>query len=200
MGAITVFHPGSVKLPPEVRKRTLRQSLQGARRTIPADLSDTTQWKAINKLRTLLASGGAATVALYSARRGEVDLTPLAEDLWSMGATVCLPRVVYRGHPLAFNIWAPGSALEPDALGIPAATGEEIIPSVIVMPMLGYSRSGHRLGSGGGYYDHTLKAFRQPVLTIGVCQTELEITDFPAEVHDIRLDHIVTGKEVINVA
>jgi 5-formyltetrahydrofolate cyclo-ligase len=199
MAAIMLFHAPQPALPPQAQKHALRAALRRQRRVIPADISDTTRWKAINHLRSLLSGMAPGTVALYSAQGTELDLTPLAEELWRAGQTVCLPRVVYRGHPLTFNIWQPYAELEPDALGIPAATGEEITPSVIIMPMLGYSRSGYRLGSGGGYYDHTLRALRQPATTIGVCHTGLEIAAFPAEEHDIPLNHIVTGREVITL-
>ncbi len=182
---------------PVAEKALLRSMFRHRSRVIPADLAATTSFKAANLVRTVLAGLGQGVIALYIPRRGEVDLTHLAEDLWQAGQTVCLPRVVLRGHPLVFNIWEPQTRLEPDALGLKAATGDEITPTVIVMPMAGYNRQGYRLGSGGGYYDHTLATLRQPVTTIGVSYTELEIPSFPAEPHDHTLSYIITGKEVI---
>lgn len=181
----------------KAEKQLLRSMFRHRRNVIPADLASTTSFKAANLLRGLIAGVSPSVVALYIPRKGEVDLTRLAEDMWEAGQTVALPRVVLRDHPLVFNIWEKGAPLERDALGIPAATGAEIIPSILVMPMVGYNRKGYRLGAGGGYYDRTLAAFRQPVETIGVCYTELEIPEFPAEKHDLILDFIVTGKEVI---
>lgn len=178
-------------------KQALRNQLRHRRQVIPEDLVSTTRFKAINHLRTLISDIAPAVVSLYSAREGELDLTPLAEDLWQSHQTVALPRVVARGHALTFNIWPPHSPLEPDALGIPSATGAEIIPALIIIPMVGYTRTGYRLGSGGGYFDRTIKSFTQPVITVGVSFTELEMPNFPAEPHDIPLNYIVTGKEVI---
>ncbi|RYD47379.1 MAG: 5-formyltetrahydrofolate cyclo-ligase [Verrucomicrobiaceae bacterium] len=183
--------------PHKLAKQSLRNTLRHQRFVIPSDLVSTTRFKAINHLRTLIAEVTPTVVSLYSAREGELDLTPLAQDLWQSGQTVALPRVVARGHPLTFNIWPEGTPLEPDALGIPAATGAEILPAMIVLPMLGYSRQGYRLGSGGGYFDRTIKNFQFPVTTVGISFTELEIPEFPAESHDIPLNFIVTGKEVI---
>lgn len=192
------MHPAlqSVTLP-QAEKQLLRSMFRHRRNVIPADLVSTTSFKAANLVRTVLADMTPSVVCLYVPRKGEVDLSRLAEDLWQAGHTVVLPRVVQRNHPLAFNEWTRGMKLERDALGIPAATGAEIVPSVVVMPMVGYNRKGYRLGSGGGYYDRTLEAFKQPVRTVGVCYTELEIPEFPAEAHDLILDYIVTGKEVI---
>ncbi len=183
--------------PERAAKQALRAQLRHRRAVIPQDLVSTTRFKVINHLRTLISELAPTVVSLYSAREGELDLTPLAEDLWHSGQTVCLPRVIARGHPLTFNIWHANSKLEPDALGILSATGAEILPALIIIPMVGYNRRGYRLGSGGGYFDRTIKTFAQPVITVGVSFTELEIPEFPQEYHDIPLHYIVTGKEVI---
>lgn len=193
--AVFALDPGGKGAKAE--KVRLRAELRHRMEVIPADLRSTTRWKAVNHLRTLVAELAPTVVALYSARGAEIDVSMLAADLWADGQTVALPRVVQRGHPLVFNVWPPHGALEPDVMGMLAATGPEIVPAVLVVPMVGYARSGYRLGYGGGFYDRTLASFGQPVVTVGVCYTELEIKDFPAERHDRKLDYIVTGKEVI---
>jgi 5-formyltetrahydrofolate cyclo-ligase len=181
-----------------VTKAALRQALRHRRSVIPYDLRSTTQWKVINHLRSLIADLAPTVVALYAAQDGEINLEPLAQELWRDGQTVALPRVVARGLPLAFNIWPPAGRLEADALGLATATGPEILPALVVVPMLGYSPSGHRLGYGGGYYDRTLASFKHPCRSVGVCYTELELpADFAPEPHDVRLDFIVTGKGVL---
>lgn len=179
------------------QKADLRKSFLHRRQVIPPDLQSTTRWKVTNHLRTLVSEVSPAVIALYSAVDGEIDLASFAVELWNDGQTVALPRVVQRGHGLVFNIWPPHGLLERDAVGIMAATGPEVHPAFIVVPMLGYSRLGYRLGTGGGYYDKTLRNLSYPAITAGVCYTELEVVDFPAEPHDARLDYIVTGKEVI---
>lgn len=179
------------------RKLELRLSLGHRRNVIPADLNSTTQWKATNHLRTLLSSMGPTVVALYVPKAGEIDILPLVHELWDDGYTVALPRAVYPGHPLAFNIWHPHTPLEIDYTGTRCAGGEEIWPTVMVVPMLGYNRKGYRLGRGEGYVDATLKTTKIPLTTIGITHTELEIPDFPAEYSDQKLAYIVTGKEVI---
>jgi 5-formyltetrahydrofolate cyclo-ligase len=179
-------------------KSLLRQGLMVRRRTIPADLNNTTQWKIINHLRGLIAQNHSEVIGLYYARGTEVDLMPLIRELWEQGKTVALPRVIYRGFPLVFNVWEPGVELERDAMGLWCAKGQEISPVFIGLPMLGYTRDGYRLGYGGGFYDVTLKNLMYPAVTAGICHTELEIPKFPAEYHDLKLHYVVTGKEVIS--
>jgi 5,10-methenyltetrahydrofolate synthetase len=180
------------------QKAELRKALRHRRSVIPYDLRSTTQWKVINHLRTLIGELAPTVVALYAAQDGEINLEPLAQELWRDGQTVALPRVVARGLPLVFNVWPPHGKLEADSLGIAAATGPEILPALVVTPMLGYSREGYRLGYGGGYYDKTFSNFNHPCRKVGVCYTELELpATFKPEPHDVRLDFIVTGKGVI---
>lgn len=192
--------PGKTADPLKTRKQELRKKLLHRREVIPADLKSTTRWKVINHLRTLISDVSPGVIAVYYPLNGEIDLHPLINELWEDGQTVALPRVTQRKAPMTFNIWPPHGQLVPDVLEIPAADGAEINPALIIVPMLGYARSGHRLGSGGGYYDTTLANLYVPAVTVGVCYTELEISDFPVEPHDVTLDYIVTGKEVITCA
>lgn len=179
-------------------KTELRNQLRHRRQVIPQDLRSTTQWKVINHLRTLLADLRPAAVAAYVARDGEVDIQALITELWRDNQTVCLPRVVARKHPLVFNVWPPFGPLEIDGAGLDTAMGPELEPSVMIIPCVGYTKEGFRLGSGGGYYDRTLAASRMPCRTIGVCFTELELPQgYKPDAHDIALDYIVTGKGII---
>ena len=181
----------------QAEKARLRDLFRERRRFIPADLRNTTQWKVINHLRSLQGAFQPSVIGLYHPLAGEIDLRGWAKELWADGNTVALPRVVAHGHPLTYNIWYEGAPLELDALGIPCATGPEIWPAIMVVPCLGYTKNGFRLGYGGGFYDITLKHMALPTTTVGVAYTELEVEHFPAEYHDQPLDYIVTGKEVI---
>ena len=184
------------------RKAELRRELLARRRAIPPDLKETTHWKIANHLRAVCSSFSPTVVAGYAPRGSEVDIFPWLTEWHTAGNQVALPRVVAPAHPLVFNAWHPGMALEPDALGIPCASGEELTPSLVVIPCVAYSKTGHRLGYGGGYYDRTLKQLNektrsQGVRAIGVCYTELEITEDIWQYHDYRLDVLITGKEII---
>ena len=62
--------------------------------------------------------------------------------------------------------------------------------------MLGFDKTGHRLGYGGGFYDKFL-ASQKKALIIGLCYEFGHIkTDIPHEPHDIPLQQIVTEKKV----
>jgi 5-formyltetrahydrofolate cyclo-ligase len=136
-------------------------------------------------------------VAGYRPIRTEMDPTAA---MVACGAPLCLPVVEGEGLPLGFRRWLPGEALVPGAFGaaIPA-TGETVIPDLLIVPLVAFDRAGHRLGYGGGFYDRTLAKLRAagPVFAIGLAYAAQEIPLAPREATDMALDLIVTETEVI---
>lgn len=65
----------------------------------------------------------------------------------------------------------------------------------VIVPMLGFDSSLHRLGYGGGYYDKFL-ATQPQAKKIGVCFEVGKVENLPAEPHDIALNLIVTEDKV----
>ncbi len=68
-------------------------------------------------------------------------------------------------------------------------------PGVVLVPLLGFDRRGHRLGYGQGYYDRTLRALRAAgsiKLAIGIAFALQEVEEVPAGPADEPLDAIVT--------
>ncbi len=88
-----------------------------------------------------------------------------------------------------------------DQVRIPQPIDGEILDNksqfdVVIVPMLGFDDTGHRLGHGMGWYDRFL-ATQPTALTIGLSY-ELGYVPFglPHEPHDIALKYIVTEKSV----
>lgn len=68
----------------------------------------------------------------------------------------------------------------------------------IIIPCLGASKDGYRLGNGGGWYDRFL-AGQKNAVKIGWCLDDCLIDDFPVEPHDQQLTMVITEKQVITV-
>jgi 5-formyltetrahydrofolate cyclo-ligase len=66
---------------------------------------------------------------------------------------------------------------------------------VIIVPMLGFDNTLHRLGYGAGFYDKFL-ATQPNAKKIGVCFEIGHVEHVPAESHDIKLDIIVTETKI----
>jgi 5-formyltetrahydrofolate cyclo-ligase len=148
-------------------------------------------------------TGIGTVIAGYMPIGSELDPRGLMEQLAARGSGLCLPDVVAPDAPLAFRRWEPGAPLRGGAYGIqvPPADAEQVLPDMILVPMLAFDRRGYRLGYGGGYYDRTIAALRETkaVLTVGLAFSGQVRDDLPAGPHDIRLDWIVTESAALRV-
>jgi 5-formyltetrahydrofolate cyclo-ligase len=134
----------------------------------------------------------------------EISTFELFDKLIAEGWTTALPVVVAKNVPLVFRQWAPGDAL---VLGrwdikVPPETAREVLPDVLLVPLLAFDRKGYRLGYGGGFYDRTLAKLRalKTVTAIGVAYANQEVDAVPRDEFDQRLDWIMTEKETLKCA
>jgi 5-formyltetrahydrofolate cyclo-ligase len=130
--------------------------------------------------------------------RSEADPRPA---MAAHSGPLCLPVVAGRGRPLVFRAWMPGAPLVAGGFGamVPAAEAAELVPEVLIVPMLAFDRQGYRLGYGGGFYDRTLAALRAagPVRAIGLAFAGQEVAAVPRGPWDVALDLIVTEAGVV---
>ena len=160
----------------------------------------------LGNFRQALQQNGQATgaapvptcIAAFWPMAHEPDLRALMTQwVQEHDLTVALPVVEAAGQPLTFHRWHPDAAMTTGAYGIdiPAAH-DPVVPDVVLVPTLGFTTSGDRLGYGAGFYDRTLAALRQggaKVVTIGIGWSvgEMDESYSPAP-HDQRLDAILT--------
>jgi 5-formyltetrahydrofolate cyclo-ligase len=148
-------------------------------------------------------------IAGYWAIGGELPLLALTSGLRARGQEWYLP-VLAEERRLRFARWQPGDAIEPNRYGIPEprdgrdAALEADAVDVVLVPLLGFDRRGHRLGFGGGWYDRTFAFLHgrtgaaRPLL-VGVGYAFQEVDEIPIEPWDVRLDCIATERELIDL-
>lgn len=181
-------------------KAALRKAL-AARRNTAADPA--VQAAATAHLIAALRAHRGAVLSGYMPMRGEID--PIAAMIahHAAGGTVGVPVIVARATPLVFHRWTPEAEMVPGTFGarVPAQA-DPVIPTVLIVPLLGFDARGYRLGYGGGYYDRTLEQLRGrgPVTAIGFAWASQECPEVPTEPTDQRLDLIVTEAGVLRPA
>ena len=114
-------------------------------------------------------------IATYFPINSEFDTLQLMKALVFDGREICLPVVVKKNHPLVFRRWTPETELTKHAFGIPIPLEEEeLIPDLIISPLISYDKQGVRLGYGGGFYDRTIPQIRKKrsVLYLGIAFPE----------------------------
>ena len=149
--------------------------------------------------RRTLGHTAAEIVAGFWPLENEPDLRPVYEDLHTQGHIVALPIVVKKQSPLEFHAWHPTDTLKPGAFGVlEPARGEKLMPDVLLIPTLGFTDQGMRIGYGGGYYDRTLAHLNtagKDFLALGIAWDQARIkeqADYQPEAHDYPLDEILT--------
>ena len=185
-------------------RNELRQELKAKRSLLSvADKMAAAEAVANHILAQLPKSGG--TLAGYWASVGELPLHILQLRLPSNWIW-CLP-VVQANRQLLFAPWRAGDELATNQYDIPEPT---LAPSscirpdelnTVLVPMLGFTRGGQRLGMGGGYYDASF-AFRQNNLAtptlIGIAYACQELDELDSQKWDINMDAIATEREWID--
>lgn len=183
-----------------VTKATLRDELSSRRKALTPDLIDARGLKVQARFLATPYYQRARTVALYAPIRGEVPTRDILTAALADGKTVCYPLSHVHGRILSFRAITSESELEPGRLGVREPTSaSELIPvdriDLFVVPGLGFTENGKRLGRGGGYYDATLKAASQRSRRVGLAFAEQVVVDIPTNQDDVDMDLVVTEKE-----
>lgn len=144
-------------------------------------------------------------VAGYRPIQDEIDPGPLMDRLAARGATLALPVTAPKGssEPMTYRRWSQGDPLHISAFRVmePAGAAPEVIPDLIITPLIAFDRSGARLGYGQGHFDRTLAALRRDheVFVLGLAFAGQEVARIPAEPHDERFDAVLTEKGWIDI-
>ncbi len=181
-------------------KATLRAHLRRARRAFVEAFSPTDRAAALasidRHLAPLIARDG--PIAGYVGHRGEADIMPFLLKAFHGGQEVALPHVAKGSDRMRFTAWHPDAPLTPGLAGIlqPEAIEREIVPAIILAPLIGFDRTGRRLGQGGGFYDRWF-AEHPAAMRIGIAWSVQEVAAITPEPWDVPLHAIVTEKEWI---
>ncbi len=135
----------------------------------------------------------------YYPIKGEPNIIPLIKYAQSAGKQIAFPISHESERRLSFHVVSDMSELIRGTYGIPEPP--ESAPELTdfdgvfcLVPALAFSKSGQRLGYGGGYYDRFLSGFNG--VSAGLCYSNFFVNKLPTEEHDIALDIIISEKGV----
>jgi len=146
----------------------------------------------------------ARVVMLYLSTPAEVDTAPIALRCWQDGKQVVVPKVSWdqrRMLPVEIsnlkdNLTTTGPVREPiEGKPVPL----DLIDLVIV-PGLGFTPAGYRIGRGMGFYDRFLAQPDFIGLTCGLSFQEQVIESLPLLDHDVPLGMLVTDQGISRFA
>ncbi|MGY4827540.1 5-formyltetrahydrofolate cyclo-ligase [Sphaerotilaceae bacterium SBD11-9] len=113
--------------------------------------------------------------------------------------SLALPFTRREPRQMHYRQWDGREPSVRDECGIASTAGREIVPDVVLVPCVGFTASGYRLGYGGGYFDRWLAAHPH-VTAVGVAWSVGEVSEaeFAAEPHDLPLALVVTERGVVS--
>lgn len=145
--------------------------------------------------------GAARVVMLFLSNPHEVDTAPLALKCWQAGKTVVVPKVSWdqrRMLPVEIsslhtNITTTGPGVREPVAGKPVPI--DLIDLVLV-PGLGFTETGYRIGRGMGFYDRFLAQSEFIGVSCGFAFDEQIVPNLPVLDHDIPLSMLITDRGI----
>lgn len=187
-----------------MNKKTQRQELIEQRLNMPDRLERADLLQRV--MRIWLVGRPDTIIGAYWPIKGEFDPLP-ALHRWKEDGELLdqpqrrrigLPVVDREKNTLHFHVWYPGCPMEEDAYNIPKPKDTEIIvPTLLIVPCVGYGAGGYRLGYGGGFYDRTLAALQPKPFTLGLGFAQGFLPDLAPEPHDVPLDAVLNENGVV---
>ena len=186
----------------------LRQQLRASRRALSDEERARRSQEAVQKLTHHRLFLTARHIACYLPNDGELDLTYLISQAWTMGKSVYLPvlSLHHRNH-LHFLSYKPNDELVTNRFGIPEPVmrPHNMIDirrlDLVLMPLVGFDSTGSRLGMGGGFYDRSFaflrrrQKWRKPNL-IGAAFDCQKVEQLDGQSWDVPLSGVMTESGV----
>ncbi len=181
-------------------RAALRRRLGEAReRFVAADAGQHAQAALAGHLGAVLAELAPTVLGLYWPLRSEFNaVVPCLADARLKDVAFALPWAGRAPVAMHYRAWDREPPRSSDDCGIATSDGPHTTPDVVLVPCLGFTREGFRLGYGGGYFDRWLAAHPQ-VTAVGVAWSvgELSYSEFTPQPHDQALVLVVTEQGVL---
>ena len=172
-------------------KKSLRSLLLEKRDNTSYDLLKIASDKMQKKLKKIYAFKNAQKIGVYYPIGSEILTQNIIQELISNGQEVFLPKVI--DDKMEFRKITDFSSLEKGSFDIMEPKDDCKVNNsldVILVPTVGISPTGVRLGYGHGFYDKFLAEHK--TTTISLILEKQIIKNIPKSEHDILMDWVVT--------
>jgi len=181
------------------QKTALRKHLLEKRDAISAELRDILSKNIHQNLKHISSYINSQNIACYFPIGSEVDTYAIMLDILKQNKCLLLPKVV-NDNLVFYNI--PNlEKLEKGHFGImepkDSCKKADRIDCVLI-PTVGVSKLGIRLGYGKGYYDKFLSS--TDAIKISLTYSKQIVKTIPSDSHDIKMNWVVTEDECIKIS
>jgi len=188
-------------------KEILRKKWMKKRKKVAKKEGDIKSKIISKKILSLKEIKESKNIMIYVSYRSEVSTNKLIISLLNKNKRIFAPYCIKDEKRMeVVEIENPDQDLEKGAYGIkePAKRirNNKIDPKnldIVVVPAVAFSKSGYRVGYGGGYYDRFLERLANKTITIGINYEEMLFDTVPKEDHDLAVDMVVTDKRLLRI-
>ncbi len=182
-------------------KEELRFTFKEKRKALsPGELSSLSEQIIDRTLAGFQLENKMVSLFLPIERQKEINTYSFWEKILSFGGFVAVPKVNASKGDLKHYLLTSNAQLAISKMGIPEPQNGKIIAAhkidVVIVPLLCFDKSGHRVGYGGGFYDRFLKKCNPQCKFIGLSLFPPvdEISDLHPD--DIQLHACVTPTDI----
>ena len=141
-------------------------------------------------------------IAGYYPSNYEVNILNFLEEASSKRFKIVLP-VIKSSNGMSFKPWVFKEPLVVNKFGMlePKDTKKEIIPDLIMVPLVAFDKNLNRIGYGKGYYDRSLQKIsktKRKTISLGIAYSFQKCRDIPVNKYDFKLDYIFTERGIIS--
>jgi len=141
-------------------------------------------------------------IAGYYPSYYEVDTLNFLEKASKKKFRIVLP-VIKSSNAMSFKSWIFKEPLYVNKFGMlePKNSSKNIIPDLIMVPLVAFDKYLNRIGYGKGYYDRSLKKIskiKKNAISLGIAYSFQKCQKIPTNKQDFKLDYIFTEKGIIS--
>ena len=141
------------------------------------------------------------TIAGYYPSYYEVDILKFLEEASRKKFKIVLP-VIKSSTKMSFKLWTFKKPLYINNYGIlEPKSKKELIPNLILVPLVAFDNKLNRIGYGKGYYDRSLekiKKVNKNTISLGIAYSFQKANNIPVNKYDFKLDYIFTERGIIS--
>ena len=155
--------------------------------------------KVFKPLLNLIIKTKRKKISFYYPSNYEFNTLKLFKILKKKKKIKTLLPVILTNKSMKFVSWRDFDPLFVNKFGFlePRVNKNEIIPDLILVPIVAYDKLKNRLGYGKGYYDRILKQLvkKNPnIITVGLAFSFQKYKKIPISKLDMKLNYILTEK------
>lgn len=178
-------------------KKAVREQIISALISMPADVRHFQATTLYERLFESQEWNRSQTVAVTLSTGFELDTQPIIDAAKRARKQIVVPRTYNADRSMQFIPLTPETILKESEFGILepengiAVTKDQI--DLVIVPGLGFTKKGVRLGFGGGYYDRFLADYQGRTVTLAFEAQMFKEPTWKVIDTDILVQHVITS-------